>query len=80
MCGHRQWRLGLEKIVRSPTISQTYAGCHGEYTGIFLHVKLQIEQPPLKNLESVKTTHVIKVSKYLQHSQSKGHSGVSGAE
>lgn len=41
--------LGLEKVVRSPTISQTYAGYHGEYTGIFLHVKLQIEQPQFKN-------------------------------
>lgn len=41
--------LGLEKAVRSLTISQTYAGYHSEYTGIFLHVKLQIEQPPFKN-------------------------------
>lgn len=70
--------LDSTKAECSPTISQVCTGYLGEYTGIFLHVKLQIEQLPFKNLESIETIKKIKTSKYIQHSQSKGHNGVSG--
>jgi len=41
--------LDSTKAECSPTISQVCTGYLGEYTGIFLHVKLQIEQLPFKN-------------------------------
>lgn len=62
--------LRLEKAVRSPTISQTCAGYHSEYTDIFLRVKLQIEPPPFKNnIRNRKDTEVclLRYWIYLAH-------------
>lgn len=52
--------LDSTKAECSPTISQVCTGYLGEYTGIFLHVKLQIEQLPFKNLESIETIKKLK--------------------